>query len=140
MKKLDVEHEGICLKASHHNWGLKHRDSWSRTEFILYNDGYLQMTAVWGPEIDERYVESEEEISSNELLFIKENIEKYIQEAEEIRAFDGTAWRVQCGDIIFDLGYVYGTDLERVTSILAKYDKHACGVSAFIAGPVKRSR
>ena len=51
-------------------------------------------------------------------MFIQKNIGKFINNAISTPACDGTGWMVQYGREEFELDYVDGTDLEKITNIL----------------------
>lgn len=82
--------------------------------YILRNDGNLTIVSYEG----ETITEYQKKISNRNLSFIRNHIEEYMDSAERIDACDGTAWEIQHGFQLFELGYVYGSCLEKITDIL----------------------
>lgn len=108
--------EKIILTAAHHNWGLHSKDDWQKTFYILYDNGDLRAIIYEGAEIrEEKY-----RISDANLGFIRENIEYYIRTADENDGCDGDAWEFEANGMTFDLGYIYGLELEKIAKILLK--------------------
>ena len=56
--------------------------------------------------------------SEDDMQFIKNNIKKFIYNVPEIDACDGDGWAFEGPDYCFDFGYIYGSDLERIASII----------------------
>lgn len=106
----------VLLTAEHHNWGLSTIYDWHQTKYILYDNGLLQSVVF-----ENRSIRSyDRQLDSNELKFIRENVRELVFAADDVDACDGTAWKFEGGDFSFDLGYIYGTDLERIAEILTK--------------------
>ena len=113
-KKEETTKGNVLLTAEHHNWGMQCVDDWHKTLYILRNDGNLTIVSYEG----ETITEYQKKISNRNLSFIRSHIEEYMDSAERIDACDGTAWEIQHGFQLFELGYVYGTVLEKITDIL----------------------
>jgi len=109
--------KNVLLSAECHNWGLSTVDDWHQTHYKLFEDGTLQMEVLEGR--DRKTIKRH--IDEADLVFIKENTKKYIDDMPIIEACDGVAWEFQGPDYTFDLGYIYGTALEKVANILSKY-------------------
>lgn len=106
----------VLLTAEHHNWGLSTIYDWQQTKFILYENGMLQSLVF-----EDRSIRAYERLlDTEELEFIRENIKDYVHSADAVDACDGEAWMFEGGDFSFDLGYIYGTDLERIAEILTE--------------------
>lgn len=104
----------VLLTAEHHNWGLCTADDWHQTNYILYDDGMLHEEAFVGRE----KMATERHLNEVEMAFIKKNAKKYVLAMPEIDACDGSVWKYDGPDFSFDLGYIYGTDLEKIADIL----------------------
>lgn len=106
----------IILTAAQHNWGLHSFDDWQKNFYILYDNGDLRVVVYEGTVItEENYC-----ISDDNLRYVQENIEHFIMSADENDACDGEAWEFESGGTRFDLGYIYGSDLEKIAGILVK--------------------
>ena len=103
----------VLLTAECHNWGLQNVMDWHESQYILHKNGVLTIIDFVGEEITER----QSKLSEKDMLFIRNHIEKYV-ECTSSSACDGEAWRVRYGNKEFETGYVYGTDLEKITKIL----------------------
>lgn len=106
----------VLLTAEHHNWGLSTIYDWQQTKYILFENGLLQSV-----EFKNRTIHADEKLlNDNELGFIRDNAKEFVLAAEEVDACDGDAWKFEGEDFSFDLGYIYGTDLERIADILTE--------------------
>ena len=105
----------VLLTAECHNWGRHSIMDWRKTQYILRKDGVLTIITYKSGEI----TEERKRITPEDLSFIRAHIDEYIDTCEEVNAYDGEAWEIQCGIKVFDIGYVYGTKLEKITDILA---------------------
>ena len=104
----------VLLTAEHQNWGLQTTHDWHQTKFILFEDGTLQQVIFVGEEI----ISSEWVLGEEEVTFVKDNIKEFIYNTDEIDACDGDAWCFEGPDFEYDLGYIYGSNLEKIASIL----------------------
>ena len=104
----------VLFTAEHHNWGLQTIEDWHQTKYILFKNGTLQSVVYKGSSI----MSFERRISDSELKFIEENISNFIYNTPEIDACDGDAWAFEGSDYCFGIGYIYGSELERIASIL----------------------
>ncbi len=110
----DKEKGNVLLTAECHNWGCHSPADWTKTQYILRKDGMLTIVTYVGEDI----TETQSRISNEDLSFIQKNIDKSIEQTEYVSACDGVAWTVRFGRKEFDLDYVYGTKLEKITNIL----------------------
>lgn len=106
----------IVLVAEHHNWGLQIPDDWHQTKYILFEDGTLQKIVFIGASINSYNVS----VSEKDVKFIQKNLEKFIRKTPEIEAYDGSAWKFEGPGCYFRLGYIYGSELEKIAEILNK--------------------
>ncbi len=58
-------------------------------------------------------IATERHLDEAEMAFIRDMIKNYTFDMSEIDVCDGDAWQFEGPDYCFDLGYIYGTDLEK---------------------------
>jgi len=104
----------VLLTAEHHNWGLSSIYDWQQTKYTLFEDGTLQSVVFEGRTI----YSTERHINDADLRFIRDNIKDLVLDAPETGGCDGDAWQFEGADFSFSLGYIYGTDLEKIVEIL----------------------
>lgn len=114
----------VLLTAERHNWGCHSIMDWRKTSYILRKDGTITFVVYEGEDITDMYGR----ISDNDLSFIQEHIDEYIDQQRDIDACDGVSWSIQYGWKEVEAGYVYGTGLERITEILFSAEQAVRGV------------
>ena len=105
----------VLLTAEEHNRKVQSIDDWHKSLYILRNDGELTIITYEGKEITEKRIN----LSDKKLTFVRNHIGEYIKSAKKADSCNEIAWEIQHGYNRFDLGCVYGTDLEKITSILS---------------------
>ena len=104
----------VLLTAEHHNWGLSSIYDWHQTKYTLFKDGTLQSVVFEGRSI----YSTERHIKDADLRFISDNIKDFVLDAPKTDSCDGDAWQFEGSDFSFSLGYIYGTELEKIAEIL----------------------
>ena len=112
--KSSQRNRKVLFTAEHQNWSMHTIEDWQQTKYVLFEDGTLQSIVFEGGSI----FAHEKTISEDDMQFIKNNIKKFVYNVPEIDACDGDAWAFEGPDYCFDFGYIYGSDLERIASIL----------------------
>lgn len=107
----------VLMTAEHHNWGLSTIYDWQQTKYTLFEDGTLQSVVFEGRLI----YATERHINSDEVRFIKDNVKEFVFNAPDLDGCDGDAWQFEGPDYSLQLGYIYGSDLEKIADILEKY-------------------
>ena len=124
----DERHEAtkgnVLLTAERHNWGCHSIMDWRKTSYILRKDGTISFVIYEGEDITEMHGR----ILDDDLFFIREHIDEYIDQQRDIDACDGVSWSIQYGWKEVEAGYVYGTGLERITEILFSAEQAVRGV------------
>ena len=111
-------YRNVILTAEHHNFGLSCIYDWQQTKYILFEDGTLISLVFEGASI--RAYEGC--ITEDKLRFICDNAKAFVSNAEETAGWDGEAWQFEGPDYSFPLGYIYGTELEKIAEILMEED------------------
>ena len=104
----------VLLTAEHHNWGLSSIEDWQQTKYTLFDDGILQSVVFEGASVSS----FEKRLSRDRLKFIRDNIKDFALNAEDSDGCDGDAWQFEGAGYSYHLGYIYGSELEKIADIL----------------------
>ena len=104
----------VLLTAECHNWGLCTVFDWRETKYTLRSDGTLTVVTFEG----ENITETKCQIPEKDMAYINKHIDKGMEQGTHSCGCDGVAWRFQHRNHECELGYVFGTDLEKIANIL----------------------